>query len=75
MSSALIVNEPKMKSEDVDEKEADLRVLLIKKRLRKESFILLKNWMISKNQSMAYIARKFSYIRFKKNKLKPRKYT
>ena len=42
----------------------NLKVMLIKKKLRIEEFYTLEELEDLENQSMAYIARKFSNIRF-----------
>ena len=76
MSSELIANEPRMKSEDIDEKEAKLETVFDKEDNEEEKIYTLEELDDLENQSMAYIARKFSNIRFKKNKaFKPRQYT
>ena len=76
VSSALIANEPRMKSEEDDEKEVEPQSAVDKKDADEEEFYTLEELEDLENQSMAYIARKFSNIRFKKNKaFKPRQYT
>ena len=70
MSSALIVNEPKVKSEDVEPHS-----VVKKEENDGEVFYTLEELDDLENQFMAYIARKFSISNFKKNKaFKPRKY-
>ena len=76
VSSALIANEPRMKSEEVDEKEAEPQSVVDKEEAEEEEFYTLEELDDLENQYMAYISRKFSNIRFKKNKaFKPRQYT
>ena len=76
VSSALIANELKVKSDDVVEEEVEPHKVVAKEGNEEEEFYTLEELDDMENQCMAYIARKFSNIRFKKNKaLKPRQYT
>ena len=76
VSSALIANEPRMKSEEVDEKETEPQSVVDKEEVEEEKFYTLEELDDLENQSIVYITRKFSNIRFKKNKaFKPRQYT
>ena len=64
-----------MKSKDVDEKETEPQSVVDKEEAEEEEFHTLEELDDLENQYMAYIARKFPDIRFKKNKaFKPRQY-
>ena len=59
----------------IDEKEVEPQSVGDKEEAEEEEFYTLEELEDLENQSMAYIARKFSNIRFKKNKaFKPRQY-
>ena len=76
VSSALIANEPKVKSEDVVEEEVEPHSVVEKEENEEEEFYTLEELDDLENQFMAYIARTFSNIIFKKNNaFKPRQYT
>ena len=59
MSSALISHEPRLKSEEVDEKEAEPQSADDKEEADEEEFYTLEEREDLENQSMAYISRKF----------------
>ena len=64
-----------MKSGKDDEKEAEPQSAVDKEEAEELEFYTLEELEDLENQSMAYIARKFSNIRFKKNNaFKPRQY-
>ena len=65
---ALITNEPKVKSEDVVEEKDEPHSVVEKEGNEEEEFYTLEELDDLENQSMAYIARKFSNIIFNKNK-------
>ena len=59
---------PKVKSEDVVEEEVEPHSVVEKEGNEEEEFYTLEELDDLENQPMAYIARKFSNIIFKKNK-------
>ena len=64
-----------MKSEDVNEKKAEPQSVVDKEETEEEEFFTLEELEDLENQSIGYIVRKFSNIRFKNNKaFKPRQY-
>ena len=76
VSNSLISNEPKIKFAKISEEVVEPKKVAAEEKEEEEEFYTLEELDDLENQSMAYIARNFSNIRFKKSKVfKARQFT